>query len=201
MEIFDNQGRSIKEKKGELVCTAAFPSMPIGFWNDPDGEKYFSTYFKRFPNVWCHGDYAEITARKSVIIHGRSDTVLNPGGVRIGTSEIYRVVDQFREIEESVAIGQEWEGDERIVLFVRLQSNFRLDKKLIQGIRKAIREAASPRHVPAKILAVPDIPRTINGKIVEIAVRDTVHGRKAGNADTLANPEALKHFLNRKELS
>jgi len=201
MEIFDNQGRSIKEKKGELVCTATFPSMPIGFWNDPDGEKYFSTYFKRFPNVWCHGDYAEITGRKSVVIHGRSDTVLNPGGVRIGTGEIYRVVDQFKEIEESVAIGQEWEEDERIVLFVRLQSNFKLDKKLTQEIRKAIREAASPRHVPAKILAVPDIPRTINGKVVEIAVRDMVHGKKAGNADALANPEALKHFLNRKELS
>ena len=201
MEIFDNQGRSIKEKKGELVCTATFPSMPIGFWNDPDGEKYFSTYFKRFPNVWCHGDYAEITGRKSVIIHGRSDTVLNPGGVRIGTGEIYRVVDQFKEIEESVAIGQEWEEDERIVLFVRLQSDFKLDKKLTQEIRKAIREAASPRHVPAKILAVPDIPRTINGKVVEIAVRDMVHGKKAGNADALANPEALKHFLNRKELS
>ena len=200
MEIFDSRGRPVKEKKGELVCTVPFPSMPIGFWNDPDDQKYHAAYFKRFPNTWCHGDYAELTARKSVIIHGRSDTVLNPGGVRIGTAEIYRVVEQFEEVTESIVVGQEWEGDVRVVLFVRLQPGLTLDDALIQRLSQATRKMASPRHVPAKILAVPEIPRTISGKIVELAVQDIIHGRKIRNTDVLANPEALKYFSNRREL-
>jgi acetoacetyl-CoA synthetase len=200
VEIFDAGGRSVCGEKGELVCTAPFPSMPIGFWNDADNRKYHAAYFERFPNVWCHGDYAELTERGGVVIYGRSDAVLNPGGVRIGTAEIYRIVEQFDEVAESVVAGQEWEGDTRIVLFVRMQPGQKLDPGLEQRIRASIREKASPRHVPAKVLTVPDIPRTMNGKIVELAVRDVIHGRDVVNREALANPEALDHFRDRVEL-
>jgi acetoacetyl-CoA synthetase len=200
VEIFTPDGRSVREQKGELVCTAPFPSMPLGFWNDADGRKYRAAYFERFPNVWHHGDYAELTAEGGLVIYGRSDAVLNPGGVRIGTAEIYRIVESFAEVAESIVVGQEWRGDTRIVLFVRLQPGVKLDAELERGLREAIKTRASPRHVPAKILAVADIPRTMNGKIVELAVREAIHGRPVGNLDALANPEALAHFVGRPEL-
>jgi acetoacetyl-CoA synthetase len=200
VEIFDEQGRSVRQQKGELVCTAPFPSMPLGFWNDPDGRKYRAAYFERFPNVWCHGDYAEITATDGLIIYGRSDAVLNPGGVRIGTAEIYRIVEQFEEVAESVVVGQDWDHDTRVVLFVRPSTGHRLDATLADRLRAAIRSKASPRHVPAKILEVADIPRTMNGKIAELAVRDVIHGRAVSNRHALANPEALDNFRNLAEL-
>ena len=201
MEIFNDQGEPVREQKGELVCTAPFPSMPVSFWNDTGGAKYRAAYFERFPNVWCHGDYAELTEHDGVIIYGRSDTVLNPGGVRIGTSEIYRIVEQFEEVTEGIAVGQEWDGDVRVVLFLRIQTGHQLNDALRERLRKTIREGASPRHVPEKILQVAEIPRTRSGKIVEIAVRDIVHGRDVTNTDALANPEALEHFKNRAELT
>ena len=201
VQIYDEAGRAVVGKKGELVCTAPFPSMPVAFWNDPDGSKYRRAYFERFPNVWCHGDYAELTVNGGVVIHGRSDAVLNPGGVRIGTAEIYRVVERLAEIAECVAIDQEWRGDTRIVLFVRLAPGAVLDAGLQARIREVLRAEVSPRHVPAKIVAVEDIPRTINGKLVELAVRDVVHGREPGNLDALANPESLAHFRDRPELA
>jgi acetoacetyl-CoA synthetase len=201
VEIFTPDGRSVSEQKGELVCTAPFPSMPLGFWNDAGGRKYHSAYFERFPNVWHHGDYAELTAHDGVVIYGRSDAVLNPGGVRIGTAEIYRIVESFEEIAESIVVAQEWGDDTRVVLFVRLQPGASLDAALERGLRDAIKTRASPRHVPAKILAVADIPRTMNGKIVELAVREAIHGRPVGNLDALANPEALAYFVGRPELS
>jgi acetoacetyl-CoA synthetase len=201
VEIFTADGRSVRGEKGELVCTAPFPSMPVGFWNDEDGRKYRAAYFERFPNVWHHGDYAEITAHDGVVIYGRSDTVLNPGGVRIGTAEIYRIVEQFPEIAESIVVGQDWGDDTRVVLFVKLQPGHTLDAALEQRLRSELKKRASPRHVPAKILAVTDIPRTMNGKIVEIAVREAIHGRPVGNRDTLANPEALDEFTARPELT
>ena len=201
VEIFDEQGRSVRGRKGELVCTAPFPSMPVAFWNDPGDAKYRAAYFERFADVWCHGDYAELTAHDGLIIYGRSDAVLNPGGVRIGTAEIYRIVERFEEVAEAIAIGQQWDGDVRVVLFVRLQAGFGLDESLQDRLRSAIRRQTSPRHVPARILAVADIPRTRSGKIVEIAVRDVVHGRDVPNTDALANPEALEHFKGRAELS
>jgi acetoacetyl-CoA synthetase len=200
VEIYDEDGRALTSEKGELVCTAPFPSMPIGFWNDPDGAKYQGAYFERFPNVWCHGDYAELTAHGGVIIYGRSDAVLNPGGVRIGTAEIYRQVDQLDEVVESLAIGQEWLDDVRVVLFVRLKANINLDETLQKKIRDAIRRNTSPRHVPAKIIQVADLPRTISGKLVELAVRNVVHGKPVKNVDALANPEALEYFRNIDEL-
>ena len=200
VEIFTADGRSVREQKGELVCTAPFPSMPLGFWNDANGRKYRAAYFERFPNVWHHGDYAELTAHDGLVIYGRSDAVLNPGGVRIGTAEIYRIVEQFAEIAESIVVGQEWRDDTRVVLFVRLQPGAVLDGELERRLREAIRSRASPRHVPAKILAVADIPRTMNGKIVELAVREAIHGRPVGNRDALANPEALEYFVDRPEL-
>jgi acetoacetyl-CoA synthetase len=200
VEIFTPDGRSVREQKGELVCTAPFPSMPIGFWNDADGRKYRAAYFERFPNVWHHGDYAELTAHDGIVIYGRSDAVLNPGGVRIGTAEIYRIVESFEEIAESIVVAQEWADDTRIVLFVRLQADAQLDAALEARLRDAIKARASPRHVPAKILAVADIPRTMNGKIVEVAVREAIHGRPVGNLDALANPEALAYFVGRPEL-
>ncbi len=200
VEIFTPDGRSVREQKGELVCTAPFPSMPIGFWNDVGDRKYRAAYFERFPNVWHHGDYAELTAHDGVVIYGRSDAVLNPAGVRIGTAEIYRIVEQFAEIAESIVVGQEWGGDTRVVLFVRLQPDATLDAELERRLRDTIRSRASPRHVPAKILAVADIPRTMNGKIVELAVREAIHGRPVGNRDALANPEALEYFVDRPEL-
>jgi len=201
VDIFAPDGTSVRGQKGELVCTAPFPSMPVGFWNDPGGRKYHAAYFERFPGVWHHGDYAEITAHGGLVIYGRSDTVLNPGGVRIGTAEIYRIVEQLDEIAESIVVGQEWGGDVRVVLFVRLAPGHALDPALEKKIRAVLRSRASPRHVPAKILAVADIPRTMNGKIVEIAVREAIHGRPIGNRDALANPEALEQFRNRIELT
>jgi acetoacetyl-CoA synthetase len=177
-----------------------FPSMPVGFWNDPDGRKYHAAYFERFPGVWTHGDYVELTEHDGVIIYGRSDAVLNPGGVRIGTAEIYRQVEQLPEVLESLAIGQDWNGDERIVLFVRLRDGVRLEDPLVDRIRHHIRQNTTPRHVPARIVQVTDLPRTKSGKIVELAVRDVVHGRSVKNLEALANPEALDQFRDRKEL-
>ena len=201
VDVFDDRGRPVRSQKGELVCTAPFPSMPVSFWNDPGDVMYRAAYFERFPGVWCHGDYVEITSTGGFIIHGRSDAVLNPGGVRIGTSEIYRIVEDFEEIAEAIAVGQQWEGDVRVVLFVRLQPGHRLNDDLVERIRLAVRRDASPRHVPARTLETPDIPRTRSGKIVELAVQDVIHGREAVNADALANPEALEYFRNRAELA
>jgi acetoacetyl-CoA synthetase len=201
VEVWDEAGRSLVAERGELVCTKPFPSMPIRFWNDPDGAKYRNAYFARFPNVWCHGDYAELTQHGGIVIYGRSDAVLNPGGVRIGTAEIYRQVEQLPEIEESIVIGQDWQGDVRVVLFVKPRAGHRLDPALEGRIKARIRANASPRHVPAKILEVADIPRTRSGKIVELAVRDVVHGRPVKNREALANPEALDLFRDRPELS
>ena len=200
VEVFDEAGRSVRGQKGELVCTMPFPSMPVGFWNDPDGRKYHAAYFDRFPGVWCHGDYVELTDHDGVIIYGRSDAVLNPGGVRIGTAEIYRQVEQLDEIVESLVIGQRWDGDERVVLFVRLREGLALGPELEARIRQRIRENSSPRHVPARIVQVTDIPRTKSGKLVELAVRDVVHGREVRNREALANPEALELFRDRPEL-
>ena len=201
VEVFDEAGHSLVGEKGELVCTQAFPSMPVGFWNDPDGAKYRAAYFERFEGVWAHGDFAELTDEQGLIIHGRSDAVLNPGGVRIGTSEIYRQVEKLDEVVESIAIGQSWDNDVRVVLFVVLRDDVDLSEALEARIRKVIRDNTTPRHVPAKILAVPEIPRTISGKIVEIAVRAVVHGEPVKNTDALANPAALEHFKDRPELA
>ncbi len=194
MDVWDDEGRSVRGEKGELVCTKAFPSMPVMFWNDPDGAKYRAAYFERFDNVWCHGDFAEWTSHDGIIIHGRSDATLNPGGVRIGTAEIYNQVEQMEEVTEALCIGQDFDDDVRVVLFVRLASGVSLDEPLEKAIRSRIRTGASPRHVPAKIIAVADIPRTKSGKIVELAVRDVVHGRPVKNKEALANPEALDLF-------
>ncbi len=194
VDVWDDAGQPLRGDKGELVCTRPFPSMPVGFWNDPDGSKYHSAYFDRFANVWCHGDFAEWTEHGGIIIHGRSDATLNPGGVRIGTAEIYNQVEQMPEIVEALAIGQDWDNDVRIVLFVRLADGVSLTEDLQQAIRRRIRAGASPRHVPARIVAVADIPRTKSGKITELAVRDIVHGRQVKNREALANPEALELF-------
>ena len=194
VDVWDEEGHPLREGKGELVCAKAFPSMPIGFWNDPDGNKYRAAYFERFPGIWQHGDFAEWTAHGGLIIHGRSDATLNPGGVRIGTAEIYAQVEQIPEVLEAIAIGQMFEGDVRVVLFVRLKEGIVLDAALERQIRTRIREGASPRHVPAKLIAVADIPRTKSGKITELAVRDVVHGREIKNREALANPEALELF-------
>jgi acetoacetyl-CoA synthetase len=200
VEIFDDDGNPVEGEMGELVCTRPFPSMPVCFWNDEKDCKYHEAYFERFDNVWCHGDLAEITQHRGLIIHGRSDAVLNPGGVRIGTAEIYRQVEKLDEIVESIAIGQDWEGDVRVVLFVRLQDGMELTDELEHSIRTTIRREATPRHVPAIIAAVTDIPRTISGKIVELAVRNVVHGRPVRNTDALANPDALEQYRDRAEL-
>ncbi|MCG3186510.1 MAG: Acetyl-coenzyme A synthetase [Rhodocyclaceae bacterium] len=201
VDVWDEHGAPLSRGKGELVCTRPFPSMPIAFWNDADGAKYRAAYFERFPDVWCHGDFCERTEHAGYIIHGRSDATLNPGGVRIGTAEIYRQVERLPEIVESLAIGQNWAGDVRVVLFVKLREGVRLDAALEARIRKTIRDNATPRHVPARILAVADIPRTKSGKIVELAVRNIVHGEPVRNVEALANPEALDHFRDRPELS
>ena len=201
VEVFDEEGKALRGEKGELVCTKPFPSMPIGFWNDPDGARYRAAYFERFPDVWRHGDWCEETAHGGFIIYGRSDAVLNPGGVRIGTAEIYRQVEQLDEVFESIVIGQEWAGDVRVVLFVKLKEGLLLDEGLAARIKQRIRANTTPRHVPAKILQVTDIPRTKSGKIVELAVRDVVHGRAVKNVEALANPEALEHFRNLPALS
>jgi acetoacetyl-CoA synthetase len=201
VDVFDERGQSLPAgQKGELVCTQPFPSMPVGFWNDPDARKYNAAYFERYRGVWHHGDFIARTEHDGFIIYGRSDAVLNPGGVRIGTAEIYRQVEQFDEVLESLVIAQHWDNDERIVLFVRLRDGLELSERLQNRIRQHIRSAASPRHVPARIVAVPEIPRTKSGKIVELAVRDVVHGRAVKNREALANPEALEHFRDRPEL-
>jgi acetoacetyl-CoA synthetase len=200
MDVWDDEGRSVRGEKGELVCTKAFPSMPVMFWNDPEGVKYRAAYFERFDNVWCHGDFAEWTSHGGIIIHGRSDATLNPGGVRIGTAEIYNQVEQMEEVAEALCIGQDFEDDVRVVLFVRLASGVSLDEGLEKAIRTRIRSGASPRHVPAKIIAVADIPRTKSGKITELAVRDIVHGREVKNKEALANPQALELFRNLESL-
>jgi acetoacetyl-CoA synthetase len=187
-------------EKGELVCTKPFPSMPLGFWNDTGDQKYRAAYFERFPNMWWHGDYMEQTTHGGYVIHGRSDATLNPGGVRIGTAEIYREVENLEEVVESLVIGQDWDHDVRIVLFVKLREGLTLDEALTKKIKDTIRQNKTPRHVPAKILQVTDIPRTKSGKIVELAVRNVVHGEPVKNAEALANPEALEQFRNRAEL-
>ena len=201
VQVWDDDGHPMSEGKGELVCAHAFPSMPVGFWNDEDGSKYHGAYFDKFPNVWCHGDFAEWTQTGGMIIHGRSDATLNPGGVRIGTAEIYNQVEQMQEVEEGLCIGQDWNNDVRVVLFVRLAEGLSLTDELTAQIRQKIRTGASPRHVPAKIIQVSDIPRTKSGKITELAVRDIVHGRVVKNKEALANPEALDLFVDLKELS
>jgi len=205
VEVFDEEGNSIVGEKGELVCTRPFPSMPLGFWNDRGGEKYHAAYFEKYPNVWCHGDWCELTERGTMIVYGRSDATLNPGGVRIGTAEIYRQVEKIDEVEESVAIGQLWPPDKptdtRVVLFVRLRPGYTLDEALQEKIRSRIRSNTTPRHVPAKILQVPDIPRTKNHKVVELAVKAVVHDMPVSNLDALANPEALELFRDLPELA
>ncbi len=200
MDVWSEDGKHIVEEKGELVCTRPFVSMPVMFWNDPEGKKYHAAYFERFPNVWCHGDFAEWTRHGGMIIHGRSDATLNPGGVRIGTAEIYAQVEQIPEITEAIAIGQDWDNDVRVVLFVRCREGVTLDDALRDAIRKKIRTGATPRHVPAKIVQVADIPRTKSGKITELAVRDVVHGRAVKNTEALANPEALSFYKDLNEL-
>lgn len=202
VQVWTDDGRPAAiGEKGELVCVRPFPVMPLGFWNDPGDAKYRAAYFERFDNVWCHGDFAEVTAHGGLIIHGRSDATLNPGGVRIGTAEIYAQVEQIPEVLEAIAIGQDFEGDVRVILFVRLKPGAVLDAALDKAIRTKIRTGASPRHVPAKILAVADIPRTKSGKITELAVRDVVHGRPVKNQEALANPEALALFADLPELA
>ena len=201
VEVWDDQGRPLVGAKGELVCTRHFPAMPIGLWNDPQQTRLRASYFSQFPGVWAQGDYAEQCENGSLLIHGRSDAVLNPGGVRIGTAEIYRQVEKVPQVLESLAIGQRWQGDVRVVLFVRLDEGLELDEALEQHIRQVIRANTTPRHVPAKILAVTDIPRTLSGKIVELAVRNVVHGEPVKNTDALANPQALAHFRDRPELA
>ena len=201
VEVFDPEGNALVGEKGELVCTKPFPSMPLGFWNDRGDERYHAAYFAKYPNVWCHGDWCELTERGTMIIYGRSDATLNPGGVRIGTAELYRVVERIAQVEEAVAIGQIWQSDTRVVLFVKLRDGQTLDAQLEERIRSEIRRHASPRHVPAKIVQVADIPRTKNGKVVELAVKAVVHGMPVANTDALANPDALEHFRDLPQLS
>ncbi|MCY0107015.1 acetoacetate--CoA ligase [Pseudomonas monsensis] len=200
VEVWNDAGQPVIGEKGELVCTRHFPAMPIGLWNDPDGTKLRKSYFSLFPGVWAQGDYAEELPHGAMMIHGRSDAVLNPGGVRIGTAEIYRQVEKVPQVLDSVAVGQQWQDDVRVVLFVRLQDAVELDEALQAQIRQVIRANTTPRHVPAKILSVTDIPRTISGKVVELAVRNVIHGETVKNTDALANPEALEQFRNRAEL-
>ncbi|HEY2037364.1 MAG TPA: acetoacetate--CoA ligase [Steroidobacteraceae bacterium] len=201
VEIFADDGKPVRGERGELVCTAPFPSMPVGFWNDPDGARYRAAYFERFPGVWHHGDYAALTEHDGIIIYGRSDAVLNPGGVRIGTAEIYSAVESLEQVVESLAVGQDWRDDVRVVLFVRLRPEIELDEALRKKIRDVIRAHTTPRHVPAKIVAVTDIPRTRSGKLTELAVRNVIHGRPVKNVDALANPQALEHFRDLPELA
>ncbi|MGB2689295.1 MAG: acetoacetate--CoA ligase [Desulfobacterales bacterium] len=200
VEAFDENGKPVINRQGELVCTAPFPSMPIYFWNDPNNRKYLDAYFDVYPNVWRHGDFIEINARGGLVIFGRSDATLNPGGVRIGTAEIYRQVDQLKETEDSIVVGQNWKKDVRIILFVKMSEGYELTEGLKDTIKKTIRTNASPRHVPAKILAVPDIPYTHNMKKVELAVKKTIHNQPVLNKDALRNPEALDDYAGLKEL-
>jgi acetoacetyl-CoA synthetase len=201
VDIFDDEGRPVRGERGELVCTAPFPSMPVGFWNDPDGRRYRAAYFERFPGIWHHGDYAAITEHDGLVIYGRSDAVLNPGGVRIGTAEIYSAVEGLEEVIEALAVGQDWQNDVRVVLFVRLKAGFDLDEPLRKKIRDTIRANTTPRHVPAKVIAVADLPRTLSGKITELAVRNVIHGLPVKNVDALANPQALEHFRDLPDLT
>ena len=200
VEIFDDNGNAKNLEPGELVCTSAFPSMPIYFWNDESGEKYHSAYFSSYPNIWRHGDWVSFTEHGGLVVYGRSDATLNPGGVRIGTAEIYRQVEQMEEVLEGLVVGQQWENDTRIILFVILRSGYALDEDLTKRIKEKIRSGASPRHVPAKTLLVSDIPRTVSGKITEIAVTDVIHGREVKNREALANPEALDLYKDLSEL-
>jgi acetoacetyl-CoA synthetase len=200
VDVFDENGRPVRNTEGELVCTRPFPSMPVAFWDDPGGLKYHAAYFDHYPGVWRHGDWARITEHGGLIILGRSDATLNPGGVRIGTAEIYRQVEHLPEVVESLVVGQDWQGDVRIVLFVRLREGLMLDEGLVSQIQQRVRENASPHHVPRKILQVKDIPRTISGKITELAVRDIIHGRPVANREALANPQSLDLFRDLQEL-
>ena len=200
VEVFDDDGNPIENEKGELVCTKPFPTVPLCFLNDPGDERFKSAYFETFPNVWTHGDYIRLTEHDGIVIYGRSDATLNPGGVRIGTAEIYRQVEKLDEIQESIVIGQEWDNDVRVVLFVILKDG-KLDDELVQKIRTQIRNNCTPRHVPAKVVQIADIPRTKSGKITELAVRDIVHGRGVKNKEALANPEALDLFRDLPELA
>ena len=201
VHVYDNNGNSVKNEKGELVCTESFPTMPLFFWNDEKNEKYHNAYFNKYPNVWCHGDYIVKTENNGFIIFGRSDATLNPGGVRIGTAEIYRQVEQIEEVLEGLVVGQIWQGDTRVVLFVRLKTKYDLKEDLINKIKTKIKIGASPRHVPAKIIVVNDIPRTKSGKIAELAVRDLIHNKSINNENALANPECLEEYKNIEELS
>ena len=196
VDVFDEQGNSLFDEKGELVCTQTFPCQPVCFWGDDSGEAYHNAYFGRFANVWHHGDYVRLTSCGGMVIYGRSDATLNPGGIRIGTAEIYRHVEQLDEVIESVVVGQDWGNDLRVVLFVVLQAGLQLTDNLVQKIRSTVREKCSPRHMPGKVIQVPEIPRTKSGKIVELAVREVVHGRAVKNIDALANPTALEHYRN-----
>lgn len=200
IEVWDEEGKPVIGEKGEMVCTKPFPCMPIGFWNDDDNQRYKSAYFDQYDNIWAHGDFAEITHNGGLIIYGRSDATLNPGGVRIGTAEIYRQVEVHPDVLEAIAIGQDFEEDVRVILFVVLKEGKTISAELIQDLKVRIRKGASPRHVPAKIIQVPEIPRTASGKIVEMAVRDVVHGRTVKNKESLANPHALEHFKDLVEL-
>jgi len=203
VQIFDDTGKAMAEGAGagELVCLNAHPSMPVGFWNDPDGAKYHKAYFAQYDNVWHHGDWVEKTQHHGLIVHGRSDATLNPGGVRIGTAEIYRQVEKIEDVAESICVGQNWQGDVRVILFVVMKAGKTLDEDLIKTIRTQIRSGASPRHMPAKVIAVKDIPRTRSGKITEIAVRDIIHGRDVKNVEALANPESLELYKDIAELA
>jgi acetoacetyl-CoA synthetase len=200
VHAFDENGNSVKNQQGELVCCKPWPSMPIYFWDDPNGEKYHSAYFDVYPNTWRHGDFIEINDRGGVVIYGRSDATLNPGGVRIGTAEIYRQVEQLEEVQDSLVIGQPWKKDVRVLLFVQMAEGHELTEELKNKIRVQIRTNASPRHVPAKIIAVPDIPYTLNMKKVELAVRKVIQGEEVKNKDALRNPESLDFFAGLKEL-
>ena len=201
VEFWDDQGQAVMNERGELICIKPFPSTPLGFWNDPDDKRFLQAYFSDHPGVWTHGDFGELTERGGIVVQGRSDAVLNPAGVRIGTAEIYRQVETLSEVMDSIAVGQEWQDDERIILFVVLQEDLDLDDQLIEIIKRTIRRNTTPRHVPAKIIQVPDIPRTISGKIVELAVRNVIHGKPVLNTDALANPGALEYFRDQSDLT
>ena len=200
VDVFSERGESILNQKGELVCKSPFPSMPNKFWNDPGGKKYQNAYFLKYKNIWYHGDYAERKKNGGYIIYGRSDATLNPGGVRLGTAEIYSVIENFKEVKESIVVGQKWDNDVRIILFVVMSKSYSLNDDIILRLKKRIRSEASPRHVPSKIIQVSDIPRTKNGKIVELAVKNTIEGSEIKNVQALANPNVLNEFKNLKQL-
>lgn len=201
VDFWDEAGQPIREEKGELVCTLPFPSAPIGFWNDAGDAKFISAYFDSFSNIWAQGDYGEITEHGGIIIHGRSDAVLNPGGVRIGTAEIYRQVEKVDAVIDSIVVGQDWEDDTRVILFVVLREGLTLNDDIINELKLTIRKNATPRHVPAKVIQVGDTPRTISGKIVELAVRNVIHNEPVKNTDALANPETLEYFRDLPDLA